>query len=275
MRKLGRAGILFLLLAFVQTAIALERTRLGLVKEGELSFLTGLEYREGAYGTADSTSLLTIPLSLSYRKTNVSFFASVPLLYASSEGEIIVSNKTTMPKAPGGVTTTTTTTATTQTASSIGDIILSGTYYLLPDHQNQVNYRLTATLKLGTADEKKGLGTGENDFMVEGGAAKTITDYILSGSLGYEISGDSAVYNYNDVIYGTAGITRLLETYREIGSYLYFSQAVTDGSEAPLELSFFYSQPIADTRSLYLYLIKGFSDGSPDFAIGGTIQIYY
>lgn len=269
-----RAGIVMLLMlvGMFQTATALERTRLDLVKEGEFSLLTGLEYQEGDYGTPDSTSLWRIPISISYRKTNFGFFASMPLLHARSDGDIIISNKTTMPKK--GVPPTSSSTK-LQTASGIGDIVLSGTYYFIPDLRNETIYRLTAVLKLGTANETKGLGTGENDFSIEGGAAKHINEYILSGTLGYEINGDSPVFNYNDVLYGAVGLTKQLAMNKQIGSLLHFSQALTDFSEEPLELSIFYSQPVAKTRDIYFYLSKGLSNGSPDFSIGGTIQFYY
>ena len=269
-----RAGIvmLFILFGMSQTATALERTRLGLVKESEFSLSTGLEYQQGDYGTPDSTSLWRIPISISYRETNFSFFASMPLLYATSEGDIIISNKTTMPKKnvppPSSGTET-------QTASGIGDITLSGTYYFMPDLRKETTYRLTGVLKLGTADETEGLGTGESDFSIEGGAVKHIDEYILSGTLGYEINGDSTTFNYNDVLYGAVGITKQLSMNKQIGSLLRFSQAVTDVSDEPLELSIFYSQPIAKTRDIYLYLSKGLSNGSPDFSLGGTIQFYY
>jgi hypothetical protein len=266
--------ILFILLGISQAAMALERTRLGLVKEGEFSLITGLNYQEGDYGTPESTSLWRVPISITYRKTNFSLFASVPLLYASSEGDIIITNKTTMPKknAPPPPPTVSTE---QQTESGIGDIVLSGSYFFMPDFRNEITYRLTGTVKLGTADETKGLGTGENDFAVEGGVTKNIDEYILSGTIGYEISGDSPSFTYNDVFFGTLGLTRQLAMNKQIGSLLYFSQAHTDNTEAPLELSVFYSQPIAKSRDIYLYLGKGLSNGSPDFSVGGSIQFYF
>ena len=261
--------ILFILFGTVQTATALERDRLGLVKEGELSLITGAEYREGDYGTPDSTSLLRIPFSVTYRKTNFSLFASIPLLFASSDGDIIINSKTSMPKmtAPSG--------SGKNTEAGIGDTLLSASYYLTPDYRQETEYRLTAIYKLATADEDKGLGTGEDDYAFEAGIAKNIDEYILSGTLGYEINGDSPDYTYNDVLYGTAGLTKQLPGYTQIGSYLTVSQALTDTTDAPLELSLFYSQPVAKARNLYLYVSKGFSDGSPDFALGGNIQFDY
>ncbi len=272
MNKSATIVILFIVVGIAQTAAALERTRLGLVKEGELSFLTGLEYQEGDYGTPESTSLLRIPFGVTYRKTNFSLFASMPLLFASSDGDIITSNKTSSPKTTESVSPSG---KGRQTVEGIGDMVLSASYYFTADLRSETSYRLTASLKLGTADESEGLGTGENDLLIEGGAVKNFDEYILSGTLGYEINGDSPVFNYNDVWYGTVGLTKQLAMKKQIGSLLYFSQAQTDVSDAPLELSVFYSQPVAKTRAVYFYLSKGLSNGSPDFSLGGTIQFYY
>jgi hypothetical protein len=269
MNKRNSIVILFILFGTIQTATALERDRLGLVKEGEFSLITGVDYQQGDYGTSDSTSLLSIPFSVTYRKTNYSFFASIPLLFASSDGDIIVNSKTSMPKM------TSASGSGKNTEAGIGDTVLSASYYLTPDYRQETEYRLTAVYKLATADEDKGLGTGEDDYAFEAGIAKNIDEYILSGTLGYEINGDSPDYTYNDVFYGTAGLTKQLQGYAQIGSYLTFSQAVTDTTDAPLELTLFYSKPIAKARNLYLYVSKGFSDGSPDFALGGNIQFSY
>lgn len=262
--------ILFTLIGLSLAAEAVERTRLGLVEEGEFSLLTGLEYSEADYGTADTTALWRIPISLTYRKTNISLFASMPLLFASSDGDIIVSNKTSMPSKM-----VSTSAKGQNTEVGVGDIILAASYYFTPDVRKELSYRLTGGVKIGVADEDKGFGTGEDDVYLEGGAVKNLDEYILSGTLGYEMNGDSSDYVYNDVFYGTLGLTRQLAMNKQVGTYLYFSEALSETADAPLELSVFYSTPTAKTRSVYLYLSKGFSDASPDFALGGNVQFYY
>lgn len=250
-------------------ANALERERLGLVKEGEFSLLTGLQYEEGDYGTPDTTSLWRIPISVSYRKTNFSLFASIPFLIASSEGDIIINGK------PGMGSSGMSDNTKNDIVSGIGDAVLSGSFYLTPDFRQEIIYRLTATYKFATADVDKGFGTGEDDVSMEAGLVKYIDEYSLSGTLGYEISGDTPDFTYNDVFYGTAGLTKILAGNKQIGTYLYFSQALTDMTEEPLDLSFFYRQPTAKTRSIYLFLRKGLSDGSPDFSLGGSLQFNF
>jgi hypothetical protein len=272
LKKRSAILILFILSGLNQMADAVERTRLGLVEEGEFSLLTGLEYSEADYGTPDTTALWLVPISVTYRKTNISLFASIPLLFASSDGDIIVSNKTSMPSKMASPSASGNG---QNTEAGVGDMILAASYYFMPDIRQELTYRLTGGVKIAFADEDKGFGTGEDDVYIEGGAVKNLDEYILSGTLGYEINGDSPDYDYNDVFYGTVGLTRMLAMNKQVGTYLYFSEALSDAAEAPLELSVFYSTPTAKTRSVYLYLSKGFSDGSPDFTLGGNVQFYY
>lgn len=259
---------IFMLLVWInplQFANAVERDRPILLTAGELSFLTGLEYQQADYGTTDSTDLWRIPLGLGYRLNNFSLFASMPLLHAGSDGNILATHKTSRAFMHSG----------RNSVSGIGDITLSGTFYFTPDTRNSASYSFTGGVKFGTADTGKGLGTGEDDFFIEVGADKNMDNYALSAMLGHEISGDTTDFNYDDVLYGTVGLAKWTTMSSLLGSYLYYSQSQVSGLEAPLELNVFYSQFIARNRSIYYFIAKGLSDGSPDFSLGGNIQFYY
>lgn len=259
---------IFMLLVWInplQFAHAVERDRPVLLTAGELSFLTGLEYQQADYGTTDSTDLWRIPLGLGYRIESFSFFASMPLQFAGSDGSIIVTHETSRNFMRAGQ----------NSVSGIGDLTLSGTFYFTPDARNSASYRLTGGVKFGTADADKGLGTGEDDFFIELGANKNIDSYMLSAMLGHEINGDTTDFNYDDVLYGTVGLAKWTKMNSQLGSYLYYSQSQVSGLKAPLELNVFYSQFIAKNRSVYYFASKGLSDGSPDFSLGGNIQFYY
>ena len=274
MNKCASILILFISAGMFQTATALERTRAGQVEEGKFSLSTGLDYQQGDYGSPDSTSLWRVPISISHQAERFSVSASMPLLYATSDGDINISNRGSM-SGPGGAGGSATGKSGQQTVSGIGDIELSGSYYFTPDFRDELSYRLTGIVKLGTADENKGLGTGENDISLEGGVKKSIDEYILSATLGYEIIGDTPVFNYDDVFYGQLGLSKQLAKNKELGTSLYYAQAGSDNTEAPLELTFFYRKPILKNRDVYFFFSKGLSDGSPDFSAGGSIQFYY
>jgi hypothetical protein len=253
-------------------ALALEQTRLGLVEEIESSLTTGLEYQRGDYGTSDTTTVWSIPVNYSYRHRQYGLSVSIPFLFADSTGdEIIVSGK--MGKRKRQTTTTTTTTG--RSSSGIGDIVLSGTYYFPPDYQRGLSYRATGIVKLGTADESKGLGTGETDVAIEAGAFKDLDEYRMAFTLGYEINGNSSEFDYNDVLYGSIGLTKQLARKRQAGGVLYMSEALTPSGDTPVKISGFYSHPLSKTRITRVFLTKGLTDGSPDIAIGGLIQFYF
>jgi hypothetical protein len=253
------------------SAGALERTRLGLDEQDESSLSTGLEYERGDYGTPDSTDVWRIPIDYTWRHGDFSLFAELPLLYANSDGQIVVGNKTSHRR--GGPMTGpmsgSTTTSTGESASGIGDIRLAGTYRFPADYRRDLVYRVTGIVKFGTASSSDGLGTGEDDFALEGGAVKHLDEYILSATFGYEFNGDSNTYDYNDVLYGSVGGTKWLSGNRQAGMTLSASEAVTPGGDEPVAITGFYRQPVSGrARYLSFYASKGLTDGSPDIMLG-------
>lgn len=272
LKKSLRILSLFILIEISAPAHALERTRPLLFTDGELSWLTGLEYQQADYGTTDSTGLWRIPLGVGYRLNSFSFFASMPLLFASSDGIVHVTNKT---SSSTSTNLSPTSRSGKNNVSGIGDVTLSGTFYLTPDFHRAISYHLTAAVKLGTADENQGLGTGENDFFLEGGVQKNIDGFVLAATLGYEISGDAPDFEYENALYGTVSFAIPMSMKRQLGASLFFSQAQLQGTEAPLELTVFYQQAVNKSYSVYYFIANGLSDGSPDYSLGGNVQFYY
>jgi hypothetical protein len=259
-------------LLITHSALALERTRLGLEGERESVLTTGLSYQSGDYGTPDTTTVWTIPVNYSFRQGQYGLFVSVPFLAADSTGdEIIVNSQMAKKKKSQTVSTS----STGSSASGLGDVVASASYFFPTDHQHDMSYRITGIVKLPTADESNGLGTGEMDISLEGGAIKDIDEYRLAFTLGYEINGDSPVYEYNDVLYGIVGLTKELARKRQAGLALYTSQVVTPGGEAPLEISGFYRQPLSEKQVVSAYLSKGLTNGSPDYFLGGYIEFHF
>jgi hypothetical protein len=256
-----------------QGAGALERTRLELIERDESSLTGGLEYERGDYETPDTTSVWRIPLEYAWRRGDISLGVAVPLLYAESDGTITVSSKTSRRRR--GAVPATSTVSGSESASGIGDIQVSGSYHLPADYRRELAYRLTGIVKFGTASSSDGLGTGENDFALEGGAVKQIDEYVLSATLGYEFNGDPDDFDYHDVAYGSIGVAKWLPRKRGAGASLFASEAVIPGADAPLEITAFYRHPVDDRRDLYLYVTRGLSDASPDILLGARLQLNF
>ncbi|MCO6413959.1 MAG: transporter, partial [Thiogranum sp.] len=250
----------------LQSAGALERAvRLDALETQESWLATGLEYERGDYESPDTTSVWRVPVQFGWRRGDVSITAAVPFLYAQSDGAITVSTATTGKRRGNNAQPATQTGS--ESASGIGDIELAASYHLPADYRRELAYRMTGIVKLGTASSSDGLGTGENDFALEGGAVRGFDEFLVSAALGYEFNGDADNIDYDDVFYGSLGGAMQLRGKRRAGATLYASESVISGADDPLEITLFYQQPVSATRDLYLYLVRGLSDASPDILL--------
>lgn len=254
---------------FVPVSHALEPTRISESQTEGMSVSVGLEFDSGDYGTTDTTDTWRIPVGVAYTKD--AFFAGANISYieAESTGTIIInSSRSRM----GGVTTTSTTRTKT---SGLGDLNLYAGYNFPAIGSGKINYSLSLHLKLPTANENKGLGTGEQDYSIEAGARKTIEKYNLFATLGYQKTGDSPTTNYDDVVYANVGVAMPWEKGKHIGAMVDYSQATTPGFDDALELTGFMNIPLENKRNIYIFALLGLSDGSPDYSIGVNYRFAY
>ena len=253
---LGLAGLL-------SNSFALETSKVGIKEPEGYSLTLGLEYESGDYGTSDTTDLWTLPIGFDYVKGPISAGVNTSYMSAESTGAITTSRM-------GGRVSSSTSVS---SASGIGDINLYASYELPEAKGSTVTYHATARIKLGTADADSGLGTGENDYALEGGLYTLYKEVIVFANVGYQVSGDSATINYNNVWYGSGGATYPMGNGRDAGAMLYLSQTVTPGYDAPADITLFLSQELDKKRDLYFYLSFGLSDGSPDFGAGAYLTV--
>jgi len=256
--------ICLILNLFSPVSNALEANEPHVFIQSGLSASVGLEYESGDYGTSDTTDTWRIPLGLHYRTEQYFAGLYVPYISTKSTGNIIISSGNSNMKVR-------TTNTTSSKESGIGDIELYAGY-LFPQLGENISYTLTARIKLATADENKGLGTGENGFAIEGGFLNLLDKSSVFGSIGYQLNGDTATVNYDDVIYANAGISFPLQHDMKGGSMLDYSQAASSGFDDALALTGFINVALKNKRSLYIYAMLGLTDGSPDYGLGANYR---
>lgn len=251
-------------LAMVSQAV--EQRDLGLAQTDGLYLTVGLEYETGDYGTSSTTDLLQLPVGIDYLNGRLSAGLNTSFLAAKSNGAITVSSM-------GRMTSISHSTVRDTTVSGIGDVNMYASYRLPTTDEAEISYHITGRVKIGTADQNKGLGTGENDYAIEGGVLTRLQKLYLFANLGYQLTGDSTTVNYKNVWYGNAGTTYPLSTSRSLGAILELSQAATPGFDSPAQLTMFLNQAITRQRQLYFYVLLGLSNGSPDSGAGVRLTI--
>ncbi len=257
------------------------------------SVSVGGDYSKGDYGSSDSTNVFYMPFSAKYETGAFSYNLTIPWIRISGAGDIVPGGFSGAGGASGSgsvdcrkrgtgactnVVTTPSIISTTSSRSSesgIGDIVAAATYNALDGGDNGFIVDFTGRIKLPTASESKGLGSGKTDFAVQVNVDKNFNGPYVSTGLGYKILGEPNGVSYDNVIYGSLGGGYKLSKDTSIGVSYDWATAAVDGATRPHEFSIYGSHSISDNYKLSGALYAGLSDASPDVGGGLTLSYYF
>lgn len=219
-----------------------------LAADGMLNLTAGAEYTSGDYTGTESIDEWYLPFTGRYTTDRYTFRLTIPYI------------RVTAPEITGARIT----------EDGLGDIIAGVTYRdaLNTDISSDVALDFTAKVKFGTADETRGLGTGENDYTVQAELYKYLYQFTPYAILGYKFRGDPPGINLQDSWLTLVGGNFRVAQALTAGMDYYFRQASFPGIDDHKELTAFFGYKLSDTQYLRGYLIKGFGDASPDWGAG-------
>ena len=196
-------------------------------------------YSRGDYGTGQVSSLSQLQLTYGHVLNNYDYSITAPYLFLSDEyGD---------DNGPGDITLR-------------GGIKTGG-----ETSQNDSLYGSIA-VKIPTADDKKGMGTGEADV----GVFVTYTHYFNDAQIslhgGYIMTGDSANQTYKDIaVYGISMAKMIIPWYVYAG--LNGSQQTLATGDDPLEMSAGFYYQLEPTLFIRAEAMLGLNNASPDHGI--------
>jgi hypothetical protein len=231
--------------------------------EREIQLRLGYQYSKGDYGSAVDTTTSSWAATLAYDWSQWSLDATVPHLRVEGSSEVTVTS--------GILRRRQTRTTTVKTSESgLGDITL-GVTRLLGPVLGPVEIDLSARVKLPTASESKGLGTGETDYLAQADFYYSLEPAVLFATTGYRVLGDNAQLPLENAFFTSAGLLLRLNAATRAGVSLDWQQRTQRGEDAALEATLFVSRRLGDGWSASAYALTGFSDASPDFGFGGSV----
>jgi hypothetical protein len=249
---------------------------------GHLTLGAGADYSTGKYGTAFSTEIWDVPLSVGYEADRWSVRLTVPYINISGASNVIpgvgrVTNNNPHGRGhgkgnSGGGTPPPPTTVTSGSASGLGDVVVQATYGLVRNDNARFGLDLTGKIKFGTADENKGLGTGKNDYGVNLDAYKGIGRWTAFGGVGWTRYGSSDYIPLHNGWNGNVGGAYKVGDSDSVGAYYYYREKISDTGYAQRELTGYWNHHISDALRLQAYALTGFSDGSPDWGVGASLK---
>ncbi len=224
----------------------------------QFSLGTGFDYSSGKYGNAVSTDILYIPVTGKYESDKLTLKLTVPYIRISSPGGVTRGIGRIGPA--NGRTSRT-------THSGLGDITASAGYNVYS--VNFIALDVVGNVKLGTADTN--LGTGQDDYSAQLDGYYKLDKTTLFATAGYKVYVSPAGVNLSSTVYGTIGASQKLSNVTSAGVMLDMAQSPSSSGSDQQEVTVYISQKIAANLKVQANILKGFSNGSPDF--GGGVMI--
>ncbi len=151
--------------------------------------------------------------------------------------------------------------------SGVGDTNLDLRYRFLDETDSLPEMSVHGGVKLPTADEDKGLGTGETDYRMGIELVKELGGWTLDLGMDYNILGDPDGYDLDNYVsaYGdvsTSFVPGLTTIFKLSGA-----QAASEESDAELAAGLECDYDFDRAGTAYVGMDAGLSDGSPDFSL--------
>jgi hypothetical protein len=232
----------------------------------------GVDYSRGSYGSDTQTEILSIPLRAQLVAGNWTLRASLPWLRVDGDPDVLpsvglVDNLNPVGRGRGLLDGTPDNGAERGRASGIGDLALSATYSL--PLAGAFGVDLSASAKIATADEDKGLGTGANDYGVAVDLSRDFDGITLFGGVGHTWLGDSRYIATDSVRSGNLGVSQRAGRSR-VGLMYDYRDAAAGGFDDRRDIVGFMTVPSGAAGRIQLHLAKGLSDGGPDWGAGAS-----
>ena len=234
--------------------------------ESVIRLSTGLEYTSGDYGGTEDIEDLYVPFTGLLNLDNVAISVTVPYLSVRAPSGTAVTGPGGEPVPGSGDTTT---------ESGLGDVIASVTVYdVFLNVKSGVALDLVGKIKFGTADEEKGLGTGEEDYLLRADLYKFFDRFTLMGSGGYKVRGDPPGVDLQNGFLASVGGMYAIGNDVSVGLFYDYRESSLFDGDAISEASIFSSHHLGEKWNIQFYALAGFSDSSPDWGGGVLLSTY-
>jgi hypothetical protein len=228
----------------------------------EWSLQTGVDYTSGEYGASEDTRILYIPLTV--KTEGQRYFARVTVPYIEVDapvgGDIIAIGPDGQPIRAS--------TGDRAKDDGVGDVVAAVGYSVINGAASGATVDVVGKVKFGTAEEEKGLGTGEDDYSVQIDGYKVFKKMTYLLTVGYRVYGDPPDIDFDNVFFGSAGAIYKLQPNISGGLIYDFRESIIAGGDEQSELTAFVTRKIAGNRKVQGYVVGGLSDASPDWGLG-------
>lgn len=226
-------------------------------KEWKIS--ASANYETGDYGTDSRSETWYMPVTIKRYFLVGEISMTIPYVQTSGAGVTTIDGNVFQISTGGPQVTN----------SGFGDIVLRGSYYLLSEGKSvPFDLNLTGKLKVPTADDSKGLGTGEFDTGVGLEFAKTLPDG-FTGYLDiyYTAIGDPPGVELEDRVSFDIGFSRALAPRWTVSAFYEESTPLLKSNPHLRDFLVSFDFKANSRTRAFFGATLGLSDASPDYGL--------
>lgn len=225
---------------------------------------TSLNYETGDYGTGVSSETWYVPVTVKRYFPSGDLSVTVPYVQTSGSGVTTIDGSV-FPIGGAGAP---------ETNSGLGDIILRGSYYLFSESKEvPFDLNLTGKIKLPTADESRGLGTGEFDTGVGLEFAKSLTGG-FTGYLDiyYTAIGDPPGLELEDRVSFDLGVSAPLASRWNVSAFYEESTPLVKSNPHLRDILVNFEFKTDSRTKLFFGAVLGLNEASPDYGLSAGVS---
>jgi hypothetical protein len=226
------------------------------------TFRMGAGYDQGDFGAAEISRAYYVPFSLRYTASRFDIGVSSAFARIDTAGGIRLID---------GVPTQTDSSSGPLQESGIGDTTVRSRFFVLND-QGRGTAKPSVTpfvkIKIPTADETRGLGTGKVDYGFGVELDKEIGPIFLFGDVAYTVMGKIPELGFRNRPAASVGVGKQVTENVTVSSMVDWRRAVIAGNTNPTELVGVLSYRVTPRVSISPNAFKGLSQGSADYGVG-------
>ena len=238
------------------------------------SFSTSVNYSVGDYGTDSDTTIVYIPFTLGVRPVErLSISLTVPYIYLSSDDVVVTGGGVAVRKRGGG---TSVPSRRSTSESGIGDILLKASFIAVEESDLIPEIAPYLKTKFPTADEDRGLGTGEFDETIGVDLSKRLMERLFGYlTLAYTFIGDPPGTELRNSFGWSVGAAYAVTPRLPVFAFLDGATAISPGQSDPIELRAGAEYRLTKALKLTGSVTRGLTDGAADWGLGAGLALRF
>jgi hypothetical protein len=268
-----RAGVLAVVLVFLAVTPALAEED----AHPWWALSTSFNYSVGDYGTGKDTTLIYVPFTLGVTPLErLTVSLTVPYIRQTSQTVVFTGGGVAVRRNQKNQLNTPTQSNVTQTEDGLGDLLLKGSFIVLPEQTLAPEIAPYVKIKFPTADDRRGLGTGEFDETLGVDLSKRFFDrWFGYVSLAYTFIGSPRGEDLRNTFGWSVGAAYAVIQPLSVFAFLDGATAISRGQADPLELRVGAEYKLIKALKLTGSVTRGLSNGSADWGVSAGLALRF